>query len=126
MGDSAVACTRGRGRPSWSRTQGEAHAGGMGEPEDADPAQVSRVIRVRGVAESPIYLALRELRALTGLLETRLLALLHARVTGEEAVALELAAQVRVGFDERPGDAVTQRHRLRRDAAAVDLRHDVH
>src|SRR5207248_110930 len=54
MGDSAAACTRGRGRPSWSRTQGEAHAGGMGEPEDADPARISRVIRVRGVAESPI------------------------------------------------------------------------
>src|SRR3954464_13517896 len=56
MSDSTAACTRGRARPSWSRTQGEAHAGGMGEPEDADPAQVSRVIRVRGVVESLIYL----------------------------------------------------------------------
>jgi hypothetical protein len=34
---------------------GEAHAGGMGEPEDAEPAQVSRVIRALGVVESLIY-----------------------------------------------------------------------
>jgi len=34
--------------------QGEADAGRIGEPEDADPAQVWRVIRVRGVAESAI------------------------------------------------------------------------
>src|SRR5436190_1128223 len=71
-------------------------------------------------------LTLGELRALTGLLETRLLALLHARVTCEEALALELAAQVRVGLHERPGDAVPQRDRLRRHASAVDLRDDVH
>src|SRR3954452_7650750 len=71
-------------------------------------------------------LALRELRALTGLLETRLLALLHAGVAREEAVALELATEVRVGLDECARDAVPQRRSLSRDAAAVDLRHHVH
>src|SRR4051794_10301625 len=54
-------------------------------------------------------LALRELRALTGLLETRLLALLHAGVACEEPVALELTAQVRVGLHERAGDPVPER-----------------
>src|SRR5204862_7607250 len=39
-------------------------------------------------------LALRELRALAGLLEAGLLALLHASVTREEAALLELGAQV--------------------------------
>src|SRR4051794_10080399 len=71
-------------------------------------------------------LALRELRALTGLLETRLLALLHAGVACEEAVALELAAEVWIGLDERACDAVPQRRGLRRHAAAVDLRDHVH
>src|SRR3954452_17381378 len=71
-------------------------------------------------------LALRELRALTGLLETRLLALLHAGVACEEPVALELTAQVRVGLHERAGDPVTERRGLGRDAAAVDLRDHVH
>ena len=55
MSDSAAAGARGRRRPSWSRTQGEAHAGGMGEPEDVDPAQVRGVIRVRVVVESLIW-----------------------------------------------------------------------
>src|SRR3954471_23081905 len=49
MSFPAAACASGRGRSSWSRTQGEAHAGGMGEPEDADPAKVSGVIGVRVV-----------------------------------------------------------------------------
>jgi hypothetical protein len=54
MVDSAAACARGRAKPSWSRTQGEANAGAIGEPEDADPAPVSRVIRVRAVVGSII------------------------------------------------------------------------
>jgi hypothetical protein len=54
MIDSAAACARGRARPSRSRTQGEANVEAIGEPEDADPATVSRVIRVRGVVESII------------------------------------------------------------------------
>jgi len=45
----------GRARSSRSRTQGEAFGGAKGEPEDVDPAQISRVIRVHGVGESTIY-----------------------------------------------------------------------
>jgi hypothetical protein len=55
MADSAAACARGRARSSWSRTQGEAFGGAKGEPEDADPAPISRVIRVREVVEFAIY-----------------------------------------------------------------------
>jgi hypothetical protein len=54
MVDSMAACARGRARSSRSRTQGEAFGGAKGEPEDADPAPISRVIRVRGVVESTI------------------------------------------------------------------------
>src|SRR5436190_17098 len=50
----ATASVRGRARSSRSRTQGEAFGGAKGEPEDADPAQISRVIRARGVVESAI------------------------------------------------------------------------
>src|SRR4051794_35960267 len=53
--------------------------------------------------------ALRELRPLAGLLETRLLALLLASVASQEAAPLELGAQVRVGLDESARDAVAQR-----------------
>src|SRR4051794_38834546 len=75
---------------------------------------------------TPKGLALRELRALARLLETGLLALLHARVAREEAAALELGAQGRIGLDQRAGDAVSQRPGLGRHAAAVDAGHDVH
>jgi len=54
MIDFAAACARGRGRPSWSRKQGEADTRGIGEPDDADPAKEFRVIRVRVVVESVI------------------------------------------------------------------------
>src|SRR3954452_9287423 len=54
MVGSAPACARGRARSSRSRTQGEAFGGAKGEPEDADPAPISRVIRARGVVESAI------------------------------------------------------------------------
>src|SRR3954469_7493892 len=70
-------------------------------------------------------LALGELRALAGLLEPGLLALLHARVTREKAAALELAAEVRVRLEERAGDAVAQRVGLGGDAATVHARDDV-
>src|SRR5437588_9474042 len=63
--------------------------------------------------------ALGELRPLTRLLESGLLALLDARIAREEAAALELAAQVGVSLQQRTGDAVTQRAGLGRDAAAV-------
>src|SRR5688500_15523063 len=71
-------------------------------------------------------LPLGELRPLAGLLEAGLLALLLARVAREEAAALELAAQVGVGLDERAGDAVAQRAGLGGRAAAVQRGHDVH
>src|SRR5919107_2031787 len=71
-------------------------------------------------------LALRELRPLAGLLQAGLLALLHARVAREEAAPLELGAEVRVGLDQRPGDAVAQRAGLRAHAAAVHRGDDVH
>src|SRR5437763_16149105 len=44
---------RGRARSSRARTQGEAFGGAKGEPEDADPAQRGRVIRVRGSWNQP-------------------------------------------------------------------------
>ena len=64
-------------------------------------------------------LALGELRPLARLLQAGLLALLGARVARQEAAPLELAAQVRVGLEQRARDAVAQRAGLRRDAAAV-------
>src|SRR4051794_27618198 len=70
--------------------------------------------------------ALGELRALARLLEAGLLALLDASVARQEAAALELGAQGRVGLDERAGDAVAERSRLGGYAAAVDPGHDVH
>src|SRR5689334_2680919 len=65
-------------------------------------------------------LALRELRALAGLLQTRLLALDLAVVAGQEPLALQLGAQVLVDADQRTRDAVPQRAGLAGDAAAVD------
>src|SRR5437763_8006504 len=70
-------------------------------------------------------LALGELRPLTRLLEAGLLALLDARVASQEAAALELGAQVRVGVHQRARDAVAQRAGLGRDTAAVHRRDDV-
>src|SRR4051794_28827246 len=55
MADFSAACARGRARRGRSRTQGDAFGGAKGEPEDADPAPISSVIRVRGVVESAIY-----------------------------------------------------------------------
>src|SRR4051812_13935127 len=71
-------------------------------------------------------LTLRELRPLAGLLETGLLALLGTGVARQEAAALELGAQVGVGLEQRARDAVAQRARLGRDAAAVHAGDDVH
>jgi hypothetical protein len=39
---------------SRSRTQGEANTGRIGEPEDADPAPISRIHPARAVVESII------------------------------------------------------------------------
>src|SRR5437773_12259430 len=45
MIDSTAACVRRRVRSRWARTQGEAHAGCMGEAEDAVPATIRSVIQ---------------------------------------------------------------------------------
>src|SRR4051794_17377908 len=74
----------------------------------------------------PRALALGELRPLAGLLEAGLLALLDARVARQEAAALELAAQVWVGLEQRAADPVAQRAGLGGDAAALHAGHDVH
>ena len=54
MGDLAVACARRARGSSRARTQGAACAGGTGKPEDEEPAQIIRDIRVREIARSPI------------------------------------------------------------------------
>src|SRR6185503_15368281 len=58
--------------------------------------------------------------------EARLLALLGARIARQEATALEVRAQLGVDLDQGAGDSVPQCIRLRGNAAAVDLGHDVH
>src|SRR4051794_34701832 len=70
--------------------------------------------------------ALGELRALAGLLEAGLLALLDASVSRQEAAPLELGAQGRVGLDQRAGDAVAQGPCLGGHAAAVGAGDDIH
>ena len=70
--------------------------------------------------------ALRVLRRLAGLLETGLLALDDARVTGEEAGLLQGGAVVlAVDLVERAGDGEAQRAGLARGAAAGDAGDDV-
>src|SRR3954465_15776196 len=73
----------------------------------------------------PRALALGELRPLAGLLQAGLLALLDARVARQEAAALELQAQARVGLHQRAGDAMAERAGLGRDPTAVYARHHV-
>src|SRR5215217_990316 len=70
--------------------------------------------------------ALRELRALTCLLESRLAPLLRAGVSRQEAAPLEVAAELGIDLGERPGDSVANRSSLAGDAAAVDADADVH
>src|SRR5947199_502602 len=91
----------------------------------ATPRTPSVPNSLRAIAWSAA-LPLAELRPLARLLQAGLLALLDAGVARQEAAALELGAQVRVGFEQRPRDAVAQRAGLRADAAAVHARDDVH
>src|SRR3989344_2886395 len=69
-----------------------------------------------------ICLALAPLRPLAVLEETWLLALLRARVAGEEAGRLEGAAAPLLCFCDGASDRMTHRHCLGRDAASSDLR----
>jgi hypothetical protein len=54
MIESRSACVRGSARPSSSRTQGAAFAGGKGKPEDAEMRSGGRIIRAHGDWESVI------------------------------------------------------------------------
>src|SRR3569623_2020630 len=63
-------------------------------------------------------LALRELERTAGLGLAVLLTLDHARVAGEEAAALEHAAEIRFEIGQRLGDAVTHGAGLARQTAA--------
>jgi len=47
--DSTAACAWGRGRPSRSRRQGEAFAGGKGEPEDDEMRRADASSRCAGI-----------------------------------------------------------------------------
>src|SRR6201999_1069510 len=53
-------------------------------------------------------------------------ALLDTRVARQEAAALELGTKVRIGLEQRAGDAVAQRAGLGGDTAAVHRGDDVH
>ena len=66
-------------------------------------------------------LALGELEALPGALLSVLLALLGARVTGQESGLLELLAQLTVELAEGPGDAMANGTRLASAPAARDI-----
>ncbi len=54
MIDSYSPCDRGFARPSRSRTQGAAFAGGKGKPEDEEMRSAGRIIRAYGAWESVI------------------------------------------------------------------------
>src|SRR4051794_33022287 len=69
--------------------------------------------------------ALAELRTLAGLLQPRLTPFLDPRVARQQPPSLELAAEIGVDLGQRPGDAVADRPRLARDAAAVDPDPDI-
>jgi hypothetical protein len=55
MIDSQFGCDWGRARPSSSRTQGAALAGGKGKAEDAEMRSAGHPIRACGNWESIIY-----------------------------------------------------------------------
>src|SRR4051794_22233022 len=129
--DSRVSrTTSSRGRPAGEAARARsttarprASASSAVSRSPATPRTPSVPNRRRGMAAT---LTLGELRALAGLLQAGLLALLHPGVAGEEAAALELAAQVGIGLEQRPGDAVAQGAGLGGHAAAVDAGDDVH
>src|SRR5215211_7468200 len=89
-------------------------AGSIGGAPNAGPSA--------GAATS----ALRELRTLAGLLETRLAPLLAARVARQQPSALELPSQLRIDLAQGPRDAVTHRPGLAGDAPAVYADAHVH
>src|SRR5215204_624237 len=98
-------------------------------PVGCAPRAASGVRRRRGPPARrrgrPGALALRELRSLAGLVQAGLLALDLAGVACQEALALQHRPELRIGLDERPGDAVADRAGLSRWAAALDARTEV-
>src|SRR6202047_4609557 len=72
-----------------------------------------------------LFLALGELEACTCTLLTVLLALLTARIAGNEAFRLERLAELRVEFHQGAGDAQLDRIGLAHDAATLDRGDDV-
>src|SRR5882757_7400857 len=70
-------------------------------------------------------LALAELESLAGALLPVLLALLDARVAGEQTFALQRLAQLDVELEQSAGDAHLHRIGLGADAAAGDVGEDV-
>src|SRR4051812_44705915 len=110
----ARSCVAARARPS-------ARSAVRNSPATPRTPSVPNSLRAMGAG-----LALAELRALARLLQAGLLTLLRARVTREEAAALELAAQVGVGLHQRAGHAVAQGAGLGRHSAAVDAGDHVH
>src|SRR5215216_6254687 len=70
-------------------------------------------------------LALGELRRLAGLVQAGFLALDDPRVARQEARPLQRHAQLRVGLDERPRDAVADGTRLAARPAAVHAHAEV-
>ena len=72
-----------------------------------------------------LNLTLRELEALTGFGLTVLLPLDRTRVTGQEAVALQRGAQIRLVPGQRLADAVAQRAGLAGKTATGHGREDV-
>src|SRR5215467_1782796 len=65
-------------------------------------------------------LALAELRGLAGLVEAGLLAFDDPRVTCQEAFPLQHGPKLRIGLDQRAGDAVTNGTSLAGRPSAVD------
>src|SRR5918998_4738381 len=122
--DSRVSrITSARGVAPPTRSAGAGASASASRPVRNSPASPRTPSAPKGVRAKP--LALGELRALAGLLEACLLALLHARVAREEAAPLELGAEVRVRLDQRAGDAVAQGAGLGRHAATVHRGDDV-
>src|SRR3954451_20428140 len=115
-GDQAAAA-----RPSAS-----ARSAVRNSPTAPRTPSVPKSRRSSGTAPTRRKLTLGELRALTGLLQASLLALLRARVAREEAAALELAAQVGIGLHESARHAVAEGAGLGGHPAAVDARDHVH
>ena len=85
--------------------------------------------KVSGVCKFSVLrfeLSLAELGRAAGGFEAVLLTLLHTRIAGEEAGALEGGAVLLVHLEEGPGHAVADGAGLAGDAAAGDGGHDVH